>query len=282
VFVEYNGVLLEELAQCGAGRLNVILNRWREAQVASKCTGAISVDQNTMKSMVTLYPVLKEKIAAVENGCDVGAFEPWLSSPTARSPNNLVFVGGIHPWTRLDVVIEALTQASNARLTIVGDGAGVESLKGLAESRRVAGRIEFLGRRPHSDVPGILSRAGVGVALAATELEGGNPLKLSEYLAAGLVPLINAYPGLEWLEAKGLGFLMRGALSGESVATALLQLSQDEQFFTATEVARRHAHAKQYLSWERTADRVMQFIQLRMSLVGRRPETMETHTWTGF
>ncbi len=115
-------------------------------------------------------------------------------APVARRPPALVYAGNLAPWSGLEVAIRALPairrRAPGARLLLAGDGteAYVARLRREASSLADPTAVEFLGPRPHAEIPALLAGADVGLALfhPTPYRVYAAPLKVVEYAAAGL------------------------------------------------------------------------------------------------
>jgi glycosyltransferase involved in cell wall biosynthesis len=102
-----------------------------------------------------------------------------------------VFAGTLRPWHGVDTIAEAWARLGRdaPALLIVGDGHGRELLE--AAGARVTGAI------PHAEVPALLAGAQIGLApYAAAAPDYFSPLKLFEYLAAGLATVVADLPAV--------------------------------------------------------------------------------------
>jgi glycosyltransferase involved in cell wall biosynthesis len=107
----------------------------------------------------------------------------------------LVYSGALAFRNGLDLVIEALRLLEDEfpalRLRIVGDGPARESLVRMAEEVGVADRVDFLGRVPNHQIPGLVSGASAGVSAQREDTFGALvfSMKVAEYAALG-VPVV--------------------------------------------------------------------------------------------
>jgi glycosyltransferase involved in cell wall biosynthesis len=133
----------------------------------------------------------------LRNGADTEHFAPQgrsVPSDIAGLDRPIVgFVGAIADWVDLDLVSQAARLRPDWSFVLVGplfdgalqgDAGGLESVRGLDN-------VHLLGPRPYTDVPSYVE--AFDVALIPFELSGltedVNPIKLYEYLAAG-VPVV--------------------------------------------------------------------------------------------
>jgi glycosyltransferase involved in cell wall biosynthesis len=106
-------------------------------------------------------------------------------------PPVAVFAGSLRPWHGIDCLTEAWALLGDAapELLVVGDGPGRSLLEGAGA--RVTGPVA------HAVVPRLLMRADLGLApYAADAPDYFSPLKLFEYLAAGLATIASDLPGV--------------------------------------------------------------------------------------
>lgn len=118
----------------------------------------------------------------VESGL-VRAHAP--SRPDGSGPR-AVFLGRLLPHKGAAWAIRAIAAdpATNATLTIVGDGPHRGSCERLAERLGVADRVEFLGWLPRNEALAALDDADV--LLLPTQHDEGGPLAVAEAMARGL------------------------------------------------------------------------------------------------
>ncbi|MCA8939070.1 MAG: glycosyltransferase family 4 protein, partial [Planctomycetes bacterium] len=196
--VEYNGVLLDEAQD--AGFLRRRFYRGEEEAVAQSAKLAIAVDTSVAKRMAELYPQtgLGDKIEVVENGCEAEAFAQALSQRQADNdpPAKLVFVGALQPWTKLSLAFAALKNLPQRySLTVIGDGPARASLEALAREAQIP--VTFLGKLAHQDLTRKLVEFDIGINPDAGR--DSSPLKVPEYLAAGLVVVSTGPKSLNFL-----------------------------------------------------------------------------------
>jgi glycosyltransferase involved in cell wall biosynthesis len=156
------------------------------------------------------------KVLEVEWGADVDAFTPGAAgtTPVERDPSRVtcVFVGAFRSWHGADILARAL-----ARLHAKGDtrfgglfvGEGPERGPAEREAAGIPG-VRFTGALPHTALPATLARVDIGVAPFEPSrhppLELGfywSPLKIFEYMAAGLPVVAPSLPRLRRLVQHG-------------------------------------------------------------------------------
>ncbi|MBK7821892.1 MAG: glycosyltransferase family 4 protein [Tessaracoccus sp.] len=151
------------------------------------------------------------RIHVLPNGVNTDRIRPRRSPPSATSgPVTVGFAGTLKPWHGTDVLLRALARTtSDLRLEILGTGPELAQLVDLADELGIADRVRFLGAVAPADVPGILQGFDLAVAPYPAGPHYFSPLKVYEYLAAGLPVVASAIGTLpEVLEQGRLGELV--------------------------------------------------------------------------
>jgi glycosyltransferase involved in cell wall biosynthesis len=131
----------------------------------------------------------------ISNGANTDIFRPD-GSATDFGGRVVVFVGGLCAWHGIDTMIAALREndwPSDTRLVVIGDGPERAKVASRQESR-----LEWLGLKPHADIPSFLR--GAVAALCIIEDPGGRsaagvaPLKMFEAMACGVPVIVSDLP----------------------------------------------------------------------------------------
>lgn len=146
--------------------------------------------------MATLANIPAEKLWGVwPSGVDLEKFCPALSArrwPARDEAIHLIYTGILLPKRHLLELCKAVEQA-NAEgmafvLSLVGKGPEQATLQAFAQESE--GRIRLVAPVSHEQVPALLAQAHVGVTSLPTpddiKYEASSPIKLFEYMAAGL------------------------------------------------------------------------------------------------
>jgi glycosyltransferase involved in cell wall biosynthesis len=161
------------------------------------------------------------RVALCPNGVDVDLFAP---APIAsmRRPS-AVFTGTLRPWHGIETLADAwrLLGPVAPPLTVVGDGPGRPLLEDVG--------ARMTGALPHTQVPAVLARADIGIApYAADAPPYFSPLKLFEYLAAGLAVVAAEIPGVtEVVDRRSAVLVPPG--DPEALAHAVASLAADRR-----------------------------------------------------
>jgi glycosyltransferase involved in cell wall biosynthesis len=133
------------------------------------------------------------RVSLVPNGVAAAATPAqgiaWrLDHGVAPDRTVVVYVGSFQQFHRVDLLVRAVADPAfppQVDVVLAGDGETRADAEALAAELGVSGRLWFVGRVPSVSVPVVLAAADLAV-LPATE-EYMNPMKLYEYLGAGLV-----------------------------------------------------------------------------------------------
>jgi glycosyltransferase involved in cell wall biosynthesis len=160
-----------------------------------------------------------------------------------------VFSGALRPWHGIETIAEAwrLLGPAAPRLRVIGDGPGRPLMDEVG--------AEVTGAVPHGDVPALLATAHIGLApYSADAPTYFSPLKLFEYLAAGLAVVAADIPGIRDIVAEDGAILIPPGDAG-ALARAVGSLSESHrERVRLGRVARKLAEEH---TWARRAQRIL-------------------------
>lgn len=137
----------------------------------------------------------------------------------------LVFIGNLAKEKGLDLLIEALAKVPKVRLTIYGDGGERQDLEKLTAKRGLIERVTFAGQTDNQTILNLLADYQAGVALyqaSQSYVYYSDPLKVKEYLAAGLPVIITRVPEIaDIIEQEKAGVVIE---SPDQFALAISQV----------------------------------------------------------
>lgn len=192
-------------------------------------------------------------VETLVNGVETEIFRPVEAThPRAGRKWRLVVPRRLFPKNGVEFFVRAMplvAARADADAIIVGDGPDREMLESLARELGVAERIEFLGARPHAEMPGLLCSADLAVFPSLMEATSVAAL---ECMACGLPVAASAVGGLPQIVDDSVGGLFPPG-NPEALAAKVLELLADEGLAERGRAGRRSVVTK--WSNERLVDR---------------------------
>ena len=259
--LEVNAPLIDEQAET-----RHLIDRERARNVAERAFSAagvlMAVSQEVANYLET-WPSARGRICVVMNGVDADRVRPERARPSRATGDafTIGFVGTLKPWHGLGVLAEAFDLAyrssSSCRLLVVG--AGPEETR-LVEDLRQRGLLDvsqLTGAVPPQRVPALL--ASMDVAVAPARADGHfyfSPLKLFEYMAAGL-PIVAASIGqIPEIIQDGVNGLLCAPGDGSAMAAAIDRVRGDPVLAARLGAAARETVLQSH-TWAHTLDRIL-------------------------
>ncbi len=223
---------------------------------------AFRLEREVLSAADAVFPVSSPlALYASERGArrvEVMPNAVWLERFEALPPRPAdgelvaVFAGALRPWHGVRTIAEAweILGPAAPRLRVIGDGPGRDALASVG--------AEMLGAVPHADVPRLLAEADVGLAPYAPDAPTYfSPLKLFEYLAAGLAIVAADIPGVRDVVGPDGALLMRPGDAG-ALAECMRRLGGDPA--ECTRLGARARELAQEHTWERRASRLVEVV----------------------
>lgn len=197
-------------------------------------------------------PEAAERARVVPNGVNTERIRP---AATVRKRDELVigFVGTIKPWHGTETLLHAAARGpAHWQVEISGDGPARNELEELTAELGIEDRVTFHGAVNPESIPKMLHRLDVAVAPYPAPQNPGDhyfsPLKVYEYLAAGLAVVASGVGELPALLGKGTRGLTVAPGDPEALHETLLRLDDDAALRTRLGRAARDAAQTEH-SW---------------------------------
>lgn len=241
-------------------RLAARVERWIFQNADVVCTVS-----GVLRDLLVEAGVRRERLIVTPNGVDLeryarpdrAAARADLGLDELEEGLVLGFVGYYRDWHRLDLAIEALASPalSSAWLVLVGAGPAREALERCADAAGVSARVIFAGTRPHERIPALLPAFDVALVPAINPY--ASPLKLFEYMAAGVAVVAPDQPNLREVLADGENGLLFPAGDGAALRGALERLACLPELRQRLGARARATVIERDLTWRANAERVL-------------------------
>jgi len=271
--LEVNSPLVVELQRTRGlsfPRLADRLERYVFAAADRVCTVT-----GVLRDMLVDMGVDRERVFVTPNGVHLEAYD-YADREAARRAARadlglapeppaeervLGFVGYYRPWHRLELAVAALgsRELAHARLVLVGEGPAREGLERAAREAGVLDRVHFAGKRAHGRIPGLLPAFDAALLPAINPY--ASPLKLHEYMAAGLATIAPDQPNLREVLADGENALLVPPGDGDALCAAMARLAGDLAACQRLGNAARRTVVEEELTWAANVERVLAAVE---------------------
>lgn len=228
--------------------------RWGEAP-ALRAADVVACGTEAVAEQVQRLGVDVERITLTPSGVDLDLFDPAVDGGAVRARHGIGdefvvgWVGSFRRFHALEQAVEAAADVPGMRLLLVGDGPERPRIEALARARGVA--TTSTGTVPQEDLPAHLAAMDAAVVLAGSEdAFHYSPLKLAEYLAAGLPVVAPAVGQLVERLSDGIDALLVPPHDTQALARSLRLLRDDPTLRRRIGQAARAAAVDRW-SWDR-------------------------------
>lgn len=150
---------------------------------------------------------LEQDVVVTPNGVSLKQINSHVSHQ-----KGLVFIGNFIKEKGIDILIRALAKLPRVHLTLYGNGPEQESLETLTKQLGLSKRVTFAGRVSNDFILKHLADYTVGVAIYRPDqsyVYYSDPLKVKEYLAAGLAVVLTDIPEIaKAIQEAGAGVVI--------------------------------------------------------------------------
>lgn len=181
--------------------LNILVKNLKFAKLIT------STSFDMEKEILKICPSLKEKLSVVPFGINTEIFKPLNNKKEEHKKN--IYVGTVKSLEKvygIDILIRGFKHllddlardyedlAKNINLFIVGGGSSYKELNSLVDELGVSNRVKFLGPIDHSEVPQILNKLDIYVAVSRSESFG---VAILEASSCGIPVVVSSVGGLK-------------------------------------------------------------------------------------
>lgn len=166
-----------------------------------RAAALVACGTELVAEQVARLGVDEARVVVTPTGVDLDAFARSRDRATARAALGLGeelvvgWVGSFRGFHALDQLVRAVAALEGVTLLLVGDGPERDGIQRLA--RELSVRVHCTGVVAHDALPDALAAMDLGVVLSRPGVPFHySPLKLAEYLAAGLPVVAPAVPEL--------------------------------------------------------------------------------------
>jgi glycosyltransferase involved in cell wall biosynthesis len=198
----------------------------------------------------------------VPNGADTDLFAPTATTSAILPGRFVSFTGNLATWQGIETLLAAVDSRSwppDVGLVVMGDGVLADL---VAERAARNPRIDYRGRVPHREVPGIMAHALaalVTVARTQRTATGVVPLKLFEAMGTRVPVIVTDLPGqADIVTEHRCGYVIPPD-DPQALAEAVWRMSVDPERDQMGD--RGRAAAAKHYSWDTaaaTTDRIIQ------------------------
>jgi len=273
-FLEVNSPLLEERSQYNRLKLRR-LARWTQEQAWRGADMTFPVSKALAKYLRGAG-VPDERITVMHNGINEDRFYKDFDRSAEKAKlglqNRIVlgFSGFIHEWHRLDMVLDAMAQATHfpIHLIVVGDGTPRPQLEAKAKQLGLSDRLTFTGVVERKLMPAYISTFDIAIQSGVTDY--ASPLKLFEYMALECAIVAPRSPSIEEILTDNHDALLFTPNNSESLTAQIMKLCASEELRLRLGAGAKQTLIEQDYTWLGNARRIAALVpKLNTAVTGK-------------
>jgi GT2 family glycosyltransferase len=233
--------------------------RLEESRIYPRMDGIVSISRGLADKMKEVFGITAP-LEVIPDGVSPGLFS---TVPGERKKNKIVYVGQLYPWKGAGTLIEALKELPGGELHLAGGSEErIRELKESAGRLGVSERAIFHGQVTPEQVRAHLAEAAVAVLPLTRELIAASftsPLKLFEYMAAGVPIVASDVPSIREVLSDGVNAVLVPADDPLALAGGIQKILNDPAM--GDRLAKRAAEDVFGYTWEKRAEKLIRFLR---------------------
>lgn len=258
---------LDEIKRKG-GRSGIKAKRLeeRERYVYGNVSGLICITEHLSRMIQERFRT-KGKVLVAHDGVDLSNF-PDLNDKTPPNQANtslktLLYIGSLHHWKGVDVLLESIQYLKGINLMIVGGGDdSIRHYKEFASTLKVNSSVHFEGfvspgkRFKYFDDAHIciLPLKSISISRYFT-----SPLKLFEYMASGKPIVASDLPSIREVIRDNVNGILVAPDNPKALADGINRLLENPQL--GTRLAAQARDDIEAFTWDKRAEKINNFIR---------------------
>lgn len=279
--LEVNAPLIDE--QAAYRGLISIRAAQRATSRSMHAASAIVAVSRAVANYATRFGIAQERIHVIPNGVDPSRFPAGLPAalPGADDMFTIAFVGTLKPWHGLDTLLRAVQllheRDPRLRLLMIGDGPERAALEVQAQALGLTNSILWTKAVSPMLIPGLLASADAAVA-PYPQLDNFyfSPLKLYEYLAAGLPVVASRIGQIEQVIQHDINGLLCIPDNIHSLADQLQRLRNDSGLRARLGYSARQS-IRHHHTWDAVASKILALGSAKTSTSNIRTQVFSDH-----
>lgn len=233
----------------------------REAFVYRNCNGVIALTRHLADDIRSHYGI-KTPIHIAPDGFDE-ELAARSTSAKANSLPQLLYLGSLHPWKGVDMLVRMMRYVKGAKLKIVGGvPERISQLSVLARNLDVHQHIEFLGPVNPVERFDVIAAADICLLPSSDSSIGSrftSPLKLFEYMAMGKPIVTSNLPAMREVLTDSENALLTDYGDEAKFASAINLLLSNPELRLRLGVNAKASSAR--YTWKARARGILSFMQ---------------------
>jgi len=237
-------------------------------------SGLITVTEYYKKELSEKYNISADKILNYPDGVDLEKFDIQISQTEARKQLNLpldkkivLYTGSLISWKGVDIFLNIADFLPDDILLVLAAGGEIEDIEKfeLLSKKLKKNNLLILRHRPHHEIPYYLQAADLlvltGTAKSQISMHYTSPLKLFEYMASNRPILATDILSFREILNDSNSFFYK---SDDSEAFIRQVNFIFDNYREAEEKAKKALEDVQQFSWQKRAEKILEFMSLKI------------------